>query len=44
MAANALYMKFEEDGSFFALSLTILGWIEEAHREWLANDTIVQLI
>jgi hypothetical protein len=44
VVVDALSRQFEEDGSFFALSLPILGWLEEAHQEWLENDTIVQLI
>jgi hypothetical protein len=44
VVVDALSRKFEEDGSLFSLSLPILGWLEEAHQEWLENDTIVQLI
>ena len=41
---NALSRKFDKDGSFFALSLPIPSCLKEARREWLENDTIVQLI
>jgi hypothetical protein len=36
--------QFKEDESLFSLSLPILCWLEEAHRECLENDTIIQLI
>jgi len=39
-----LSRKFEEDGSFFGLSLLIIGWPKKFHQEWMENDTIVQFI
>jgi hypothetical protein len=33
-----------EDGSLFALSLPRPGWLEDAHKEWLENDTLRKLI
>jgi hypothetical protein len=44
VVVDALSNQFEENGSLFALSLPISCWIAEAHQEWLANDTIIQLI
>jgi len=37
---NSLFKQFEEDGSLLALSLPSPGWIEEAHKEWLENNTL----
>ena len=37
---NVLSRQFDEDGSLFALSLPIPRWLEEACKEWLANNTL----
>jgi hypothetical protein len=44
VVADALSRQFKEDGSLFALSLPSLRWLKEARKEWLANDTLRQLI
>jgi hypothetical protein len=44
VVVDALSRQFEEDGSLFALSLPSLGWLEEAHKEWLENNTLRKLI
>jgi hypothetical protein len=41
---DALYRQFEENGSFLALSIPIIGWLEEAHNEWMENNGLGQLI
>jgi hypothetical protein len=44
VVVDSLSRQFEEDGSLFDLSLPSPGWIKEAHNEWLANNTLRQLI
>jgi len=44
MVVDALFGKIEENGSLFFLSLPIPGWLKEACREWMENDSIVHLI
>jgi hypothetical protein len=44
VVVDSLSRQFEEDGSLFALPLPTSGWLKEAHKEWLENDTSVQLI
>jgi len=44
VVANELSKIFEEDGSLFALPLLSPGWLEEAHKEWLTNNTLRKLI
>jgi hypothetical protein len=44
VVANGLSKQFKEDGSLFALSLSSPRWIEEAHKEWLGNNTLRPLI
>jgi hypothetical protein len=44
VVVDALSRQFEEDGSLLALSLPSLGWLKEAHREWLENNTLRKLI
>jgi hypothetical protein len=44
VVVDALSRQFEEDGSLFALSLPVLGWLMEAYQEWMENDTTIQLI
>jgi hypothetical protein len=44
VVVGTLSRKIGEDESFFTLSLPIPSWLEETCREWLVNDTIVQLI
>jgi hypothetical protein len=41
---DALSKQFEENGSLLALSLPILGWLKESHREWLANSFVRYVI
>ena len=44
MVIDALFRKFEEGGSLFALSFPFLGWIKESCQEWTKIGTIVQII
>jgi hypothetical protein len=44
VVVDALSRQFEEDGSLFSLSLPSPGWLEEACKEWLENDTLRKLI
>jgi hypothetical protein len=44
VVVDALSRQLEEDVSLFALLLPSPGWLEDACKEWLANDTLRQLI
>jgi hypothetical protein len=39
VVVDSLSIQFEEDGSLFSLSLPSLGWLEEAHNEWIPNNS-----
>jgi len=44
VVADVLSMKFEDEGSLFALSSRVIYWVDEAIQEWLTHPTISQLI
>jgi hypothetical protein len=41
---NSLSLKYEEEGSLFALSLIIAHWLNDICKEWLAYPKITNLI
>ena len=42
--ADALWRKFEDEGSLFSISSLVLEWVEEARQEWVAHDLNAQVI
>jgi len=44
IVVDALSKQFEEEGSLLALSLPSPRWLEESHKEWIANNTLRKLI
>ena len=42
--ADSLSRQFEEENTLLAISLPILDWIEEAHKEWFSHPSLSQLI
>ena len=44
VVVDALSRKYEDEGSLFPLSSPVLEWVEEARHEWLAHDSIAQVI
>ena len=44
VVANALSCQFEEESTLLEISLPILEWIEEAHKEWFSHPWLSQLI
>jgi hypothetical protein len=44
VVANALSWKYKEEGSLLALSLPIPTWLTEAHKKWMENNIMVEII
>jgi hypothetical protein len=44
VVADALYQKYEDEGSFFSLSFIVLDWLQAVHQEWLQDPKSSQLI
>ena len=44
VVVNALFRQIQEEGSLIALSLLVLGLLEEENQEWMMNATIQALI
>jgi hypothetical protein len=44
VVADALFRKYEDEGSLFSLSFIIPDWLQAIHQEWLQDPKSSQLI
>jgi hypothetical protein len=44
VVVDALYRKYEEDGSLFSLSFIVRDWLQVVRQEWLQDPKISSLL
>jgi hypothetical protein len=44
VVADALFRKYEDEGSIFSLSFIVLEWLQAIRQEWLQDPKSSQLI
>ena len=44
VVADALYQKYEEEGTVFSLSFIVLDWLQAMRQEWLQVPKSLHLI
>jgi hypothetical protein len=44
VVVDALYKKYEDEGSLFSLSFIVPNWLQVVHQEWLHDPKSLHLI